>query len=85
MNFSKEKMGELVSLLKAHTMREGINETKIEELVTFKASANQDRMPVVYEPAIVILGQGHKYCYLGGHKYDYSVGNYLTLILADVH
>jgi AraC-like DNA-binding protein len=36
---------------------------------------------LVYEPGIVILGQGKKHCYLDGKKYDYSAGNYLSLFL----
>lgn len=81
MKFSEEKMTELVELLARHTPQNGVNETGIAALVTYRATELQPRKSVVYEPALIILGQGKKHCYLGGEKYDYSAGNYLTLFL----
>ena len=37
------------------------------------------RMPVLYEPGIVIVGQGRKRGYLGDQVYTYDAGNYLVL------
>ena len=37
------------------------------------------RMPVVYEPSIVIVGQGKKIGYLGDQVYTYDPFNYLVL------
>ena len=37
------------------------------------------RTPVLYEPSIVIVGQGCKRAYLGGQVYTYDPHNYLVL------
>lgn len=81
LDYSAEKMAEFVALLQRHTPREGLNYTTIPQLGTFRQMSSQARCPAVYEPVIIILGQGKKHCYLRGEQYDYSVGNYLTLFL----
>ncbi|MCB0035488.1 MAG: AraC family transcriptional regulator, partial [Anaerolineales bacterium] len=81
MNYSTNKMKELVSLLERHTPHEGINETGIPEFVTFKESSRHGRCAKVYQPGVALLGQGKKVCYIDGHKYDYSAGRYLALYL----
>ncbi|MEM7126997.1 MAG: AraC family transcriptional regulator [Chloroflexota bacterium] len=81
MNYSENKMRKFVALLEKHVTSDGIHETAIPSLVTFRASSTNAKTPVVYEPAVVIMGQGKKYGYLGGKKYDYSAGNYLALFL----
>ena len=37
------------------------------------------RAPVVYQPKIVIVGQGRKRAYLGDEVYGYDPYNYLVL------
>lgn len=81
MHYSAEKMAEFVVLLQRYTPQEGLNYTAIPDLGTFRQTKPQERCPALYEPAIIILGQGKKHCYLRGEKYDYSAGNYLTLFL----
>jgi AraC-like DNA-binding protein len=81
MRYSADKMKEFVALLERHTPQEGLNETSVPDLVTFRQTDPHHRCPAVYEPALVILGQGKKHCYVDGRKYDYSAGNYLTLFL----
>jgi AraC-like DNA-binding protein len=81
MKYSADKMEEFVALLERHSPQEGLNETSIPDLVTFRQTDPHQRCPAVYEPALVILGQGKKHCYVDGRKYDYSAGYYLTLFL----
>lgn len=81
MNHSDEKMQAFVGLLERHTPQEGLNFTDIPDVGTFRETSPQGRCSSVYEPAIMILGQGKKKCYVDGQKYDYSVGNYLSLYL----
>jgi AraC-like DNA-binding protein len=81
MNNFAEKIDEFIVLLARHTPAEGLNETSIPQLATYKESQPHGRHTVVYEPGIAILGQGTKACYLDGKKYDYSAGNYLSLLL----
>ena len=81
MNYSQEKMDEFVALLERHTPKEGLQYTAVSTLGTYRESAPHDISPVVYDPAIIILGQGKKKCYLDGKTYDFSAGNYLSLFL----
>ena len=81
MSYSDEKMQEFVALLEKHTPQEGLNVTDVPDLITYRESSTPDRCALVYEPAIIILGQGKKYCYVDGQQYDYSAGNYLSLYL----
>ncbi len=81
MNYSEEKMAIFVALLEKHTPKEGLNETAVSDLFIYRESKKLDRCTLVYKSAIILLGQGKKHCYLDGQKYDYSVGNYLSLYL----
>lgn len=40
-----------------------------------------ERTPILYEPAIFMLGQGAKVCYLGDEAYKYDAGKYLIVFL----
>jgi AraC-like DNA-binding protein len=81
MSYSDEKMQAFVALLEKLTPQEGLNVTAVSDLITYRESTKPDRCALVYEPAIIILGQGKKVCYVDGQQYDYSVGNYLSLYL----
>jgi AraC-like DNA-binding protein len=81
MSYSDEKMRAFVALLEKLTPQEGLNVTAVSDLITYRESTKPDRCALVYEPAIIILGQGKKVCYVDGQQYDYSVGNYLSLYL----
>ncbi|MCP4421566.1 MAG: AraC family transcriptional regulator [Chloroflexi bacterium] len=81
MHYSKEKMATFATLLEKHTPQEGLNLTAFSGLITYRRSNTQNKCASVYEQGVVILGQGKKYCYVDNQKYDYSVGNYLSLYL----
>lgn len=81
MAYTKDKMEEFLALLEWHTAQEGLNQTSIPELVTFRETQPMGRCAYVYEPGIAILGRGKKHCDVDGQKYDYSAGNYLSLFL----
>jgi AraC-like DNA-binding protein len=76
-----EKMVEFVALLELHTPQEGINWTGIPGLGTYRQTNCNEERVAVYEPALLILGQGKKLCYVDGIAYDYSAGRYLCLFL----
>ena len=44
-----------------------------------RVSESVPRAPVVYQPKILIVGQGRKRAYLGGEVYRYDAYNYLVL------
>lgn len=81
MTHQTNKLETLAALVEQHTPQEGISITGIENLGTFKASTTHIRMPSYYDPAIVIVGQGKKRCYIGNRSYEYGAGNYLILFL----
>ena len=69
----------LTALLKSLTSREGIQPTLLDGVNLMRVSQPLPRMPVLYEPGIVIVGQGRKRGYLGNQVYTYDAGNYLVL------
>lgn len=79
--YSENRMEEFVSLLERHAPSEGFHQTAVYELVTFREEEEKGMCASVYEPGIVILGQGKKQAFLDGKMYDYSAGNYLSLYL----
>lgn len=81
MKLTADKMAEFVTLLNQFTPQEGPNKTSLAGLFTFRGSAPAQRQPVVYDPFIILGGQGRKYCYLDGRRYDYSAGNFLAMFL----
>lgn len=62
-NFT-EKMTELVTLLARYTPQEGINWTTMPSVGAYRQSNPDDEQMAVYEPALLILGQGKKFCLL---------------------
>ena len=75
------KLEHLVALVTQHATEEGISRTRLENVGTFKSTHTQVRMPSYYDPAIVIVGQGKKRCYIGDKSYEYGAGDYLILFL----
>jgi AraC-like DNA-binding protein len=71
--------GKMVKLLGALAIKEGFSPTNLKGVMFIRSSKPFPRMPVVYEPSIVIVGQGRKTGYLGDQVYTYDPFNYLVL------
>jgi AraC-like DNA-binding protein len=69
----------MTSLLGALATREGIHPTAVDGVQLMRASQPIRRMQVLYEPGIVIVGQGRKRGYLGDRVFTYDAHNYLVL------
>ena len=69
----------LLEALRAVATREGAHPTAVEGVEVWRASGPVPRHPVVYQPKIVIIGQGRKQGYLGEQTYRYDASNYLVL------
>lgn len=69
----------LAQLLDEVAVREGIQQTLVEGVRVARHSEPRPRTPAVYEPMIVVVGQGRKYGYLGDEVYAYDPFNYLVL------
>src|SRR3954468_11242413 len=60
-------------------VHEGVHRTVVEGVEVVRVSKPVPRAPVVYQPKILIVGQGRKRAYLGGAVYRYDAYNYLVL------
>lgn len=69
----------LADLLGEVAMDEGMHRTPVEGVEVARVSKPVPRAPVVYQPKILIVGQGRKRAYLGGEVYQYDAYNYLVL------
>ena len=69
----------LARLLNEVAVDEGSHRTQVEGVQVTRRSQPSSRTPVVYEPNIVIVGQGRKRGYLGDKVYQYDPFNYLVL------
>ena len=65
--------------LNALTPGDGLRPSLLDGVKFMRASHPRPRTPVLYEPSIVIVGQGRKRGYLGGQVYTYDPHNYLVL------
>jgi AraC-like DNA-binding protein len=61
------------------TSGEGVRPSNLDGVKLMRASHSFPRTPVLYEPSIVIVGQGRKRGHLGGRVYTYDAHNYLVL------
>ena len=74
-----EKLRKLADLVEQHAPQEGVNLTSFPDFAAFKVSATQARSPAIDVPALVIVAQGRKNCYVGDRVFDYSAGNALIM------
>ena len=70
---------QLVSLLDRLTPLEGYNLTALAGVRLLRSNRPLVRTPVLYEPGIVIVGQGRKRGYLGDDVYVYDAQHYLAV------
>lgn len=69
----------LASLLAEVAVSEGPQRTLVEGVEVSRRSHPSPRTPVVYQPNIVIVGQGRKRCYVGDEVYQYDPSRYLVV------
>lgn len=69
----------MVGLLAALTPLEGYNLSPLPEVRFLRSNRPLRRMPVLYEPGIVIVAQGRKRGYLGSEVYLYDAQHYLAV------
>ncbi len=73
---AQQRMLELFDVLAPNA---GMTRTNLEGVNLFRANKPMPRMPVMYEPSIVIVCQGRKRGYLGDHVFQYDAQQYLVL------
>ncbi len=69
----------MADLLRAMARQDGTRESLLDGVKLLRASCATKRIPVMYEPSIVIVAQGRKRGYLGDQRFVYDSSHYLTL------
>jgi AraC-like DNA-binding protein len=73
-------MSQMAELIKNFPLSDsGFSESRLKGVRFFKSTQPSRRKPVVYDPGICIIAQGHKIGYLGGQKFRYDANNYLVI------
>jgi len=70
---------ELKNIMASLALREGESPSALPGVTFLRHSRSQPRAPALYQPGVVILGQGRKRGYLGPQVYEYDADNYLVL------
>lgn len=71
----------LAQLISDYIPENGIYQSPLHPVVTFKETQSQGRTSWVYEPMLVLAAQGKKHIYLDGKRYEYSAGQFLALFM----
>lgn len=71
--------GRIAELLGALAVEEGYSPSLLDGVRFTRANGPKPRVPIVYEPSIIIVGQGRKRVFLGDQNYVYDANNYLVL------
>lgn len=79
MQTHEKTMRKMIGLLDTQALREGYTPTSLEGVQLVRLSRPVPRAPVIYNPSIVIVGQGTKKGYLGEEQFTYDADNYLVL------
>jgi AraC-like DNA-binding protein len=69
----------MVQLLNHLATLEGTRPSLVEGVSLLRASCSTSRIPIMYDPCVVIVAQGRKRGYLGDQRFVYDARNYLTL------
>jgi AraC-like DNA-binding protein len=72
-------MSQMAELLKSFALSDGgATESRLKGVRFFKSTYPISRKPIVYDPGICIIAQGHKIGYLGEEAFQYDANNYLV-------
>ncbi|MEM7119172.1 MAG: AraC family transcriptional regulator [Chloroflexota bacterium] len=71
----------LLERLEQVGQQEGVNSTSLDNIVVVRESEPHAGIQTVYEPFLVAVGKGVKYCYVGEQKYEYRAGSGLVVLL----
>jgi len=69
----------MVALLNRMATLDGMRSSTLDGVHLLRSSCSLQRVPVMYEPSIIIVAQGRKHGYLQGQSFEYNAHNYLTL------
>lgn len=69
----------LAGLIEKLASSEGYSNSLLPSVSLIKTSVSQPRIPVLYEPSIVIIAQGQKQGFVGDSSFIYDADNFLVL------
>jgi hypothetical protein len=69
----------MVQLLKELATEEGLRPSRLDGVLLARADRSHSRIPILYEPNIYIVANGHKKGYVGQRRFVYDSNNYLVL------
>lgn len=73
------RRSEIARLMRCLVTSEGVNPSLLPGVRFLRLTHPQPRIPAVYDPGIVIVGEGMKRGYFGRRIYHYHAGNYMVL------
>lgn len=79
MDLLEKNRRRMVELLCRMTPQEGTRPSALDGVDLMRMTYPVERLPVMYDPCIVIVAQGWKRGYLGDKVFTYDARNYLTL------
>ncbi len=71
-------MSDISSVMAGFYLPDGFSESRLDGVRFFKAQAVIPKAPLLYDPGICIVLQGHKIGYLGDQVFQYDADNYLV-------
>lgn len=75
-------MSKITELLTSFPLSDvGFTPSRLEGVNFFKSNRHIPRSPLVYEPGIIIVAQGHKIGFLGDQVFQYDANHYLVVSL----
>jgi len=72
-------MSRMVDFLERFDLAEGFSESRLKGVRFFKSQQHISRVPLMYDPGIIIIAQGSKIGYLNDKVFRYDANNYLVL------
>jgi hypothetical protein len=81
MTYQTEKLEAFIKQLDKQGPKEGFNTTYLDTVAVIRESESHAKIRTVYEPFLLIAGQGRKNCYVGEQKYEYGTGRGLVILL----
>src|SRR5947209_5580060 len=76
---ARRQRSRLAELLDALAVREGTHPTAVPGVQLTRQSYPTSRRPIIYQPNVVVIGQGRKRGYLGDEVFPYGPDDYLAL------
>lgn len=72
-------MSEIAEYMQRLKLPEGFSDSRLDGVRFFKQIQQIPKMPLLYDPGIIIVIQGHKIGYLGDRSFQYDENNYLVV------